>query len=150
MEIDTSKWSGDGDFTRRVLDALGRMGEVVQVRVEDAPASRAEQGYAFLSNEIYVRTAERERVERAAWLGVLTRRRRVRVPAVSMEELAAALAAAADVGPADYVDEGMIQYLKAERVIPPYQTRGYKLVEMVRLYRLGGQPRREEAPHAER
>jgi len=150
VEIDTSQWSGDGDFTRRVLDALGRIDDVAHVRVEDAPASRAEQGYAFLSNEVYVRTVERERVERAAWLGVLARRRRVREPALTMEGLAAALAAVEDVGPADYVDEGMIQYLKAQRIVPPYQTRGYKLVEMVRLYRAGGQPRRDEAAHAER
>ena len=34
----------------------------------------------------------------------------------------------------DYIDEGMIQFLKSERIIPPYQTRGYKLVELVRIY----------------
>jgi hypothetical protein len=28
----------------------------------------------------------------------------------------------------------MIQYLRTERIIPPYQTRGYKLVELVRIY----------------
>ena len=28
----------------------------------------------------------------------------------------------------------MIQYLRTERVIPPYQTRGYKLVELLRIY----------------
>ena len=28
----------------------------------------------------------------------------------------------------------MLQYLRAERIIPPYQTRGYKLVEIVRIY----------------
>jgi hypothetical protein len=31
----------------------------------------------------------------------------------------------------------MLQYLKTERVIPPYQTRGYKLVELVRVYEAG-------------
>ena len=41
-----------------------------------------------------------------------------------------------NVGPADYADEGMLQYLKAERVVPPYQTRGHKVVELVRIYRL--------------
>jgi len=35
---------------------------------------------------------------------------------------------------ADYADEGMIQYLRTERVIPPYQTKGYKLIELLRIY----------------
>jgi hypothetical protein len=38
------------------------------------------------------------------------------------------------IGAPDYADEGMLQYLRTERVIPPYQTRGYKLVELVRIY----------------
>ena len=52
-----------------------------------------------------------------------------------------ALGAIDGVGPPDYGDEGMLQYLRAERIIPPYQTRGYKLVEMVRIYE-AGTPRR--------
>jgi hypothetical protein len=28
----------------------------------------------------------------------------------------------------------MVQYLRTERIVPPYQTRGYKLVELVRIY----------------
>ena len=43
----------------------------------------------------------------------------------------------AHVVPADYADEGMIQYLRTERIIPPYQTRGYKLVELLRIYEVG-------------
>jgi hypothetical protein len=38
------------------------------------------------------------------------------------------------VGPPDYADEGMLQYLRSQRIIPAYQTRGYKLVELVRIY----------------
>ena len=38
------------------------------------------------------------------------------------------------IGPADYADGGMIQYLRTERIIPPYQTKGYKLVELLRIY----------------
>jgi hypothetical protein len=34
----------------------------------------------------------------------------------------------------DYTDDGMLQYLRTQRIVPPYQTRGYKLVEMVRVY----------------
>ena len=44
------------------------------------------------------------------------------------------LTAAPEIGAPDYSDEGMLQYLRTERIIPPYQTRGYKLVELVRLY----------------
>ena len=58
-----------------------------------------------------------------------------------MAGLEAALTAIPDVGAPDYADEGMLQYLRAERVIPPYQTRGYKLVELVRIYEVGA-PRR--------
>ena len=47
------------------------------------------------------------------------------------------LAALDDVGAPDYSDDGMLQYLRAERIIPPYQTRGYKLVELVRIYEVG-------------
>ena len=36
----------------------------------------------------------------------------------------------------------MIQYLRAERIIPPYQTKGYKLVELIRIYEVGAEPRR--------
>jgi hypothetical protein len=46
-----------------------------------------------------------------------------------------------DVGEPDYGDEGMLQYLRAERIVPAYQTRGYKLVELVRIYEVGT-PRR--------
>jgi hypothetical protein len=38
------------------------------------------------------------------------------------------------VGAPDYSDESMLQYLRTQRVVAPYQTRGYKLVEMVRIY----------------
>ena len=31
----------------------------------------------------------------------------------------------------------MIQYLRTERIVPPYQTRGYKLIELVRIYEAG-------------
>ena len=45
--------------------------------------------------------------------------------------LEAALAGIDGVGPPDYGDEGMLQYLRAERIIPPYQTqRITKLVEI--------------------
>ena len=46
------------------------------------------------------------------------------------------------VGAPDYSDQAMLQYLRTERIIPPYQTRGYKIVELVRIYEAGA-PRRE-------
>ena len=54
-----------------------------------------------------------------------------------MPGLEQALTAAPEIGAPDYADEGLLQYLRAERVLPPYQTRGYKLVELVRLYEVG-------------
>jgi hypothetical protein len=53
---------------------------------------------------------------------------------MGMKDLERALEAAAGVGAPDYADEGMLQYLRSERIVPPYQTRGYKLVELVRVY----------------
>ena len=61
---------------------------------------------------------------------------------MTLQGLEAALTAVEGVGAPDYGDDGMLQYLRAERIIPPYQTRGYKLVEMVRLYEVGT-PRRD-------
>ena len=60
---------------------------------------------------------------------------------MTMVGLEQALAALPDIGAPDYSDEGMLQYLRAERIVPPYQTRGYKLVELVRIYEAGA-PRR--------
>jgi len=53
-----------------------------------------------------------------------------------VEGLERVLAALPEVGEPDYSDAGMLQYLRTERVIPPYQTRGYKLVELVRIYEI--------------
>ncbi len=134
MHVDASGWSGDGDFTQALVDALGHVDGVEGVRVEDAPASRAEAGYSFISNEIYLwfrRDARREPTRR---FGFLPGTRMVLVKAQTLGGVEAALTAAPDVGPPDYTDGGMLQYLRAQRIIPPYQTRGYKLVEMVRIY----------------
>ena len=60
---------------------------------------------------------------------------------MTLAGLETALTAMDGVGAPDYGDDGMLQYLRAERIVPPYQTRGYKLVEMVRIYELGT-PRR--------
>jgi hypothetical protein len=121
VELDTTGWSGDGAFTRLLIDALGLLPPVQHVRVEDAPASRADAGFSFISNEIYV-TFRRH--------GLLRGRR----PEMTLSGLEFALTARTDIGAPDYGDADMLQYLRTERIVPPYQTRGYKLVEMVRIY----------------
>jgi hypothetical protein len=104
------------------------------VRVEDAPASRSEADYSFISNEIFVVFAIRRSEERVRRFGILPGTRTVATKAMTIDGLEVALGAAAEIGPPDYADAGMLQYLRAERIIPPYQTRGYKLVELVRIY----------------
>jgi hypothetical protein len=137
VEIDKSGWSGDGAFTAALVAALASIPDVEAIRVEDSPASRGETGYLFLSNEIYVKFTERQRTVRARVLGLIPTLKRVREPSLDLEALDARLAGIEGIGPADYSDPAMLQYLRAERIVPPYQTRGYKLVEMVRIYCVG-------------
>src|SRR4051812_39775520 len=141
LELDRSAWSGEGTFTQQLLDALRDIDAVRFVRVEDAPASRSEADYNFISNELYVDFARTEHQESFKRFGVLPARRTVSGKAMILAGLEAALSGIEGVGPPDYGDEGMLQYLRAERIVPPYQTRGYKLVEMVRIYE-AGTPRR--------
>ena len=111
------------------------------MRVEDAPATRSDADYNFISNELFVGFDTTEKRERFKRFGVLPGTRTVTERAMTLPGLEAVLAGVDGVGAPDYGDEGMLQYLRAERVIPPYQTRGYKLVEMVRIYE-AGTPRR--------
>jgi hypothetical protein len=120
-EVDTSKWSGEGTFTQLLIDRLREVPGVAAIRVEDAPATRSDADYNFISNEVFVAFARKFVVRKA----------------MTLQELESVLASTASVGAPDYSDEGMLQYLKTERIIPPYQTRGYKLVELVRLYEVG-------------
>jgi len=102
--------------------------------VEDAPASRGGTGFNFICNEIYVafrvqRTLKLRRTFGVLPLPVIGHRR-----SLTLSRLEELLTAIGDVGAPDYVDDGMLQYLRAARVVPAYQTRGPKLVEMVRIY----------------
>jgi hypothetical protein len=144
MQVDASGWSGEGEFTQTLLDALKQFEDIHLIRVEDAPASRAETGYAFISNEVFVGFRTRERVERVRRFGFFPVRRRHREQGLTLAGVSAALETIAEVGPPDYQDDGMLQYLRAQRIVPPYQTRGYKVVEMVRIYEAGRQ--RVEGP----
>jgi hypothetical protein len=137
MHVDTSGWSGEGEFTRLLVDRLEQIDAVVYLRVEDSPANRSEADYAFICNEIYVRFLTRQRREVVRRFGLLPRARVISEKAMDVRGLEASLSEMADVGTPDYADEGMLQYLRTERIVPPYQMRGFKLVELVRIYEAG-------------
>jgi len=141
MELDTSKWSGEGEFTTLLVDRLREVAAVHALRVEDAPASRAESDYNFISNELFVTFATRTVREPIRRFGILPGARTVMEKLMTVAELEQALTVLSGIGAPDYADGGMLQYLRAERIVPPYQTRGYKLVELVRIYEASSEPR---------
>jgi hypothetical protein len=134
MQVDSAGWSGEGAFTQTLIERLQTVEQLAAVRVEDAPATRSDADYNFIANEIFITFATSERQERITRLGIIPGTKRVAQKALTLAELAKILEESEGIGPADYADEGMIQYLRTERIIPPYQTRGYKLVELVRIY----------------
>jgi hypothetical protein len=136
-ELDSAKWSGEGTFTQVVLDRLRALAVVRAVRVEDAPATRSDADYNFISNEIFVEFTTMTVEEPIKRFGILPATRSVPRKTMTIGELEKVLAGLEDVGEPDYADEGMLQYLRTERIVPPYQTRGYKLVELVRIYEVG-------------
>ena len=135
-EIDRANWSGEGQFTQFLIEQLAALAGIQRVRVEDAPATRSEADYQFMSNEVYVEFAVQNREERYTRFGILPATRTIAEKTLTLAGLEAILTGMPDVGAPDYSDEGMLQYLRTERVIPPYQTRGYKLVELVRIYEM--------------
>jgi hypothetical protein len=137
MELDVSRWSGEGAFTHTLVEALKTVEGIAFVRVEDAPATRSDADYNFISNEVYVAFGTRTRRERVTRFGFLPGSRDVVEKTMNLQDLGRAFEAAPGVGAPDFADDGMIQYLRSERIVPPYQTRGYKLVELVRIYEVG-------------
>lgn len=135
-QVDLAGWSGEGEFTQLLIEYLRRIDGIAFIRVEDAPASRSEADYNFISNEIFVSFYTVIERERGRAFGFIPTRRAVERSAMTIADLERSLTAAAAIGAPDYADEGMLQYLRTERIIPPYQTRGYKLVELVRVYQL--------------
>jgi hypothetical protein len=140
-EVDTANWSGEGTFTQLLMEELRTLQAIRLIRVEDAPASRSDADYNFISNEVFVAFATVERREPIRKLGLIPSSRLVVDKVMTLPQLEAALAAIDGIGAPDYSDGAMLQYLRTERIIPPYQTRGYKLVELVRVYEVGT-PRR--------
>jgi hypothetical protein len=136
VDVDAAKWSGEGTFTATLLEFLQQFPSIDFIRVEDAPASHIDANYNFISNEVFVRFRTERRLEPARWLGVVPIRRPVWAPVMTLADLEGQLATLPEVGPPDYADDAMLQYLKTERIVPPYQSRGYKLVELVRIYRV--------------
>ena len=132
MNLETSGWSGEGTFTKLLIDALREFPAVEALRVEDAPASRADTGFSFISNELYVLFASTTHT---------LSRRKERL--MTLGGLEVALASNPEIGAPDYSDDGMLQYLRTERILQPYQSRSYKMIELVRLYETGTLPRRD-------
>jgi hypothetical protein len=124
MELDATGWSGEGAFTQVLVAALNGQPSIRFLRIEDAPASRSEASFSFISNELFIVFAPDSRTR------------------MTITTLSSVLESLPGIGAPDYEDEGMIQYLRTERVIPPYQTRGYKLIELVRIYEAGSTRRR--------
>jgi hypothetical protein len=141
MQVENAGWTGEGTFTAVLLEALKGIDAIEYLRVEDAPSSRAEPGYAFISNEIYVRFRTDLRREARRRFGIPWQTA-IQVKQMTMVGLAGRLGQAAGVGDPDYADAGMLQYLRTERIVAPYQTKGCKVIEMVRIYEVGT-PRRE-------
>jgi len=136
MDVDVSKWSGEGEFTHLIIERLKQVVEIAAIRVEDAPSTRSEADYNFVSNEIFVMFVTHVE-DSARRFGFLRKTPPTVTKAMTVAGLEAALTMAPGIGAPDYSDETMLQYLRTERIVPPYQTRGYKLVELVRIYEAG-------------
>src|SRR5438034_6893886 len=115
-ELDTSNWSGEGAFTQLLIDRLRELDDIRLVRVEDAPASRSEADYNFISNEIFVAFTTLNRRERVRRFGLLPGSRMITEKTMTIAGLEAALTAMSGIGAPDYSDDGMLQYLRAERI----------------------------------
>jgi hypothetical protein len=135
--VDSAGWSGEGEFTQKLVERLRGVEHLAGVKVEDAPATRSDADYNFVANEIFVTFATADREEPTRLLGFIPGTKRVTEKRMTLAGLAAVLEGSDGIGAADYGDEGMLQYLRTERIIPPYQTKGYKLVELVRIYETG-------------
>src|SRR5262245_66309840 len=92
MHVDASRWSGEGTFTNLLVERLKQIEQITAIRVEDAPASRSEADYNFISNEIFVAFSKIERRESFRRLGFLPSSRTVLEPSIDVSGLESALA----------------------------------------------------------
>ena len=90
-ETDTSNWSGEGQFTQLLLDRLQAIPQICYVRVEDAPATRSEADYQFMSNELFIDFASVTRHESFRRFGFLPGTREVSEKTMRLAGLEAAL-----------------------------------------------------------
>src|SRR5258708_6998662 len=91
LEVETSAWSGEGTFTQLLIERLREVSGVRFVRVEDAPATRSDADYNFISNEVYVGFETVERQERFKRFGLLPAVRTQTDKAMTLQGLEAAL-----------------------------------------------------------
>src|SRR5262249_22147148 len=91
VDVDTSKWSGEGTFTQLLVEQLKQLDGLTLVRVEDAPASRSEADYNFISNEIFVVFETIATPHRFRRFGLFPAERMVTQPKLNMAGLEAEL-----------------------------------------------------------
>ena len=101
MTVDTSKWSGEGDFTQLLLDHLRQVPEVAGVRIEDAPATRSEADYNFISNELFIQFTSEPHEERSRKWGLVPVRHVVEIKTMTIAQLEVVLASDAAIGAPD-------------------------------------------------
>ena len=70
MNVDTSKWSGEGEFTQLLLEHLRQVPGLPAFASRTLLRARSEADYNFISNEFFVDFATEARQERAQ-VGVL-------------------------------------------------------------------------------
>src|SRR5882672_812974 len=102
-----------------MIEHLRGVSRVASLRVEDAPATRSEADYNFISNEIFVEFATTTRQEPIKRFGIVPATRSVEQKTMTIADLEKTLTALEDIGASDYSDEGMLQYLRTERIVPP-------------------------------
>ena len=100
--IDRDRWSGEGDFTEQLLSWLSEQSDVISLRVEDAPSTRTDVEYNFISNEIYVEFKVREFYQSRRVLGVIPLGRKSLEKTMSLEKLNRVLSEESELGEPDY------------------------------------------------
>ena len=140
-ECDISAWSGEGAFTQQLINWFTEQETIAFLKVEDAKSARADVEYNFISNEIFLQFHTVKKTKKQSLWGVLSFNRTIFDKLMTIEELHVLLENQQEIGSVDYADADMIQFLRTERIVPPYQTKGYKLIELVRIYEFGATSR---------